>query len=99
MSYFPFTGDKHHQRRPGKQSGDGGGGSGPRAGDPEDHRALLPSAGFQRRRPAHQRPGRGADERERQRRSQCLKHFIQATGTHTTRTYVYRRKKHLIPDL
>lgn len=60
------AGNKHHQRGPGEQSGDGRRGSGPRAGDPEDHRALLPTAGFQRRRPPHQRPSRGAHDCKKQ---------------------------------
>lgn len=66
FSLSSSSGDKHHQRGPGEQPGDGGRGAGPRAGDPEDHRALLPSARLQRGRPPHQRPGRGAHECKRQ---------------------------------
>lgn len=56
------SGDKHHQRGAGEQPGHCGRGPGAGAGDPEDHRALLTSAGLQGGRPPHQRPGRRADE-------------------------------------
>lgn len=64
----PSSGNKHHQRSPGEQPGDGSWGFRSRAGDPENHRALLASARLQRRWPPHQRPGRGAHECKRQRR-------------------------------
>lgn len=61
-------GNKHHQRGAGEQSRDRGRGSGPRLGDPENHRAVLTSARLQRGRPPHQRPGWGAHERK----TRCL---------------------------
>lgn len=56
------SGDKHHQRGPGEQPSHRGRGPGAGAGDPEDHRALLTTAGLQGGRPPHQWPGRRADE-------------------------------------
>lgn len=70
------SGDKYHQRSPGEQPGNGCRGPGARVRDPEDHRAVLPSARLQRRRPPHQRPGRGAHECKRQRGHMYLSWFI-----------------------
>lgn len=44
FSSLSSSGNKHHQRSPGEQPGDGSRGSRSCAGDPENHRALLPSA-------------------------------------------------------
>ena len=54
--FLSCLGNKHHQRGPGKQPGDGSRGPGPSVGDPENHGALLAPACLQRGRSPHQWP-------------------------------------------